>query len=442
MPKRLTLPLILFSLVMVGASAVAWYWNKGRIETLKVATGSKGGQYHSFALALAKVVERKSDRLRLEVLETAGSAENTRLLRANRAQLALVQSDTVLDPTEQVVSPLFPELYHLMVDRRSNIRRVSDLKGKSIALMPVGSGSYDLFWPLIKHYGLNPTDFQVTTLRPEVALEALKTGQVDAVFRVTALGNPAMTAFLQNPDIELVGIDQAAALQLTLPAIEASIIPMGAYNGAVPIPERDLPAVAVRSLLVTSKAIDEGKIYEITRILHESRNELVKLSPVAAMITVPDTNLGLGLSFHPGALAYYNQDQPSFLVQYAEAMGLLLSVSALLFSGLWQLQLWLRNKQKNRADAYNLELIRLIEKIERAVDSDELEAIRCHLFEIFEKVIIDLDRDRITSESFQAFRFPWEVALSTVRHRETLLLNSRQSSEACSQNLNFYPTSE
>jgi hypothetical protein len=295
--------------------------------------------------------------------------------------------------------------------------------------MPKGSGSYNLFWPLVRHYGLDPTDFQAIPLPPDTALRLLKTGTVDAVFRVTALGNPAMTSFLQDRNIELVAIDQAAALQLTLPALEASIIPTGAYNGAIPIPEKDLPTVAVRALLVANGAIDDDTIYEITRILHESRNELVKLSPVAAMIQYPSSSIGLGLAFHPGASAYYDKEKPSFLEQYAEPMGFLLSVGAFAASGLWQLQLRLQNKQKNRADAYNLELIELIEKIDRTTDPKELEAIRCHLFEIFAKVVVDLDRDRITDESFQTFRFPWEVALSTVRHRETVLLDSRRSLE-------------
>jgi TRAP-type uncharacterized transport system substrate-binding protein len=115
---------------MAGTFAAAWNWHQSRVVTLKVAAGSRGGQYHSFALALAKVVERKSDSIRLEVLETAGSAENVRLLTENKVRLALLQNDTVLDASIQVVSPLFPELYHLIVDRRSKITRVDHLKGK------------------------------------------------------------------------------------------------------------------------------------------------------------------------------------------------------------------------------------------------------------------------------------------------------------------------
>ena len=37
--------------------------------------------------------------------------------------------------------------------------------------------------------------------------------------------------------------------------------------------------------------------------------------------------------------------------------------------------------------------------------------------------MVDLDEDRISPESFQSFTFPWEVAITTIRHREMVLLN-------------------
>ena len=197
--------------------------------------------------------------------------------------------------------------------------------------MPKSSGSYELFWPLSEHYGLTETDFQTMSLPPEQAHAALLQGKVDALFRVIAPGNPAVSQLLQSSQTQLVPIDQGAALQLFQPTLEASQIPKGTYNGAIPIPVEDLPVVVVRAMLVTNQGINQGIIYKITRLLFEARNELVKENPQAAMIEQPDPLRNLGLSFHPGAEAYYNQDKPSFIVVYAETMGLLLSISVLCF---------------------------------------------------------------------------------------------------------------
>ena len=104
-------------------------------------------------------------------------------------------------------------------------------------------------------------------------------------------------------------------------------------------------------------------------------------------------------------------------------MGLLLSVSILLASSIWQFRLWLVGRQKNRADAYNLELLALIEQGDRAQSLEELQDLRQKLLSILKKVVVDLDIDRISPESFQSFTFPWEVAITTIRHQELVLLN-------------------
>jgi len=98
-----------------------------------------------------------------------------------------------------------------------------------------------------------------------------------------------------------------------------------------------------------------------------------------------------------------------------------MSATVLAISSLWHLRTWLQGKQKNRADLYNLEIVKLIQEIDLIEDLENLSRVRCQLYEIFENVIVDLDEDRISPASFQSFTFPWEVALTTIRHRETLL---------------------
>ena len=426
MQNRFALPVVALSVVMAGIFAVQWFRTQNQVHRLTIAAGGKDGQYYAFASALAKVVAKHQPRIQIQVLETEGSLQNEQLLQENQVELALLQSDTPVTPETKAVSFLFPEMFHLIARHKSGIESVKDLKGKRIALMPRGSGSYTLFWVISEHYGLKSSDFQAIALPPEQADRALRTGQVDALFRVIALGNPTVSELLQSSPTKLIPIDQAAALQLSLPALEESLIPKGTYNGAVPIPDRDLPVVAVRAILVTREDVNEGIISEITRILHETRNELVKENPQAAMIRQPDSLLELGFSFHPGARNYYSQNEQNFIVQYAEPIGLVFSISVFAASGIWQLRMWWQGKQKNRTDFYNLEIMRSLEQIDAIEDIEKLAEVRSQLYKIFEKAIVDLDEDRISPESFQSFTFPWEVAMTTIRHREILLYSRGQ----------------
>ncbi|MGK7933861.1 MAG: TAXI family TRAP transporter solute-binding subunit [Microcystaceae cyanobacterium] len=423
--RKIAIPIVIVSLMMVGLSAWQWYQDRNKINTLTLATASPTGEYYKFGQALAKVVEKHNPKIKIKVIPSEGSQQNEQLLREKAVELAIVQSDTHLSPSIETVSFLFPEVFHLIVNRSSGINQFTDLKGKKMALMPEGSGSYGLFLLLAEHYGLKLSDIQATPLPSQEATQALLREDTDGFFQVIALGNAKMDNLLQNNQLKLIPIEQGAALQLFLPALEENVIPKGTYNGAIPNPSEDLRTVGVRSVLITHNKVNSEIIYEITRIIHEARNDLIRENVQAAMIPPPDSPNRLGFAVHSGANNYYNQGKPSFIVEYAEPISLGISVGVLVVSGIWQFRMWLQGKQKNRADLYNLELLDLIRQINHSNSNEELEQIRDKLLEILEQVVIDLDKDRITPESFQSFTFPLNIALTNIRHRE-LLLNGEQ----------------
>jgi len=421
--NRLTFIVVFLSVFGALGFGLKTWQERSRVYNLVLASGSQTGEYYAFSQAFAEVVEQNHPEIRIEVIATEGSAENMALLRDNAAQLALVQSDTPVERPVRAIARLFPEMFHLLVRREANIQTVADLQGQRIALMPEGSGSYALFWPLVEHYGLTATDFQALPQAPDAAYNALLAGDTDALFRVITLGNPSMKAVLQDEAIALLAIDQVEALQLSLPYLEAQTIPKGTYNGGRPLPATDLSVVAVNALLVIRENLPDEVARALTDTLYTHRNELVSRYPRAALIRLPDSGSDLGLPLHPGAAAFYDRDEPEFIVEYAEPIGLLLSVSVLLASSLWQFRLWLKGRQKNRADFYNIELLDLIEQINQIENRDEIEDLRCQLFKMLKEVVSDLDNDLISADSFESFTFPWEIAMNSLRHREDLLLN-------------------
>lgn len=437
MHTKAILPVLLISAIAVVGSSILLLRDTRRVHHLTIATGGQQGQYYAFGRAIAHTLEQREPHIRLDVLETDGSLENMERLANRSVDLALVQSDTPVPPSVRAIAYVFPEMFHLIADKEANIDSVTDIQGKRIALMPEGSGSYDLFWKMIREHSLDESDFTYVALPPSEAQQALLNGEVDALFQVIALGSGGVRTLLQSGDVELVPIDRADALQLSLPFLEVTQIPRGTYGGQVPIPEQDLTTVAVRALLVTHEDASFSITHTMTGILYDFRNDLVTQMPLAANIRFPEAGENLGIPIHKGAQAYYNQDKPNFLVEYAEALGFLLSASVLGISGLWQFRLWLVGRQKNRADLYNLEILKIIDRIECTQDLTELAQIRHHLFEILEKVVIDLDEDRISATSFQSFTFPWDVAIAAIRHRETLLTNLLHypvSSESSTEN--------
>ena len=69
------------------------------------------------------------------------------------------------------------------------------------------------------------------------------------------LGNPSIQQLVQSGDVRFLPIAHAAAMKIKQPAFNPAVIPEGAYLGNPPVPDRDLPTVAVhRTLLALDSA--------------------------------------------------------------------------------------------------------------------------------------------------------------------------------------------
>jgi hypothetical protein len=86
-------------------------------------------------------------------------------------------------------------------------------------------------------------------------------------------------------------------------------------------------------------------------------------------------------------------------------------------------------KQKNQADRFNLAILNLIQQIRQTKTLDEIDLLQEELFDIFKRVIVDLDENRIDSDSFQSFTFTWETAIKIAGDREKMLRELRLLSD-------------
>lgn len=425
---RLFRRILIGILVLASLSAAAvfgwrWYSEQRQERVLVLATGPREGAVYAFGRRLAQLVEARTPHLRIRVIETYGSRENTTLLADGTVQLAIVSGEVPLAPNMQVIDVLFPESLHLLARAGTGITDVAGLRGKTVGLLPEGSTSRALFWPILEHYGLTPDDVKTVTLLPHEAVSALRRETIDAYFLVIALDAAAANYIVQKSATTLIAIDQAAALRLRAPFLEKSEIPKGTYGGAPPIPPRDLPTIAVRVMLVGTDATQEGDAYSIVRLLHEARNEFIADNlPSVIMVDPAEPPLDQGLPMHTGSIDYYERDRPWFFVRYAEPIGVGLSIVVLLMSWFWAIKLKADRHSKNRADDYNARIIELAEKVEGATSIAELEVLRSQLFLVFRRVFSDLDEDRISPASIQGFTLAWYVAAQLLQERKTALL--------------------
>ena len=126
-----------------------------------------------------------------------------------------------------------------------------------------------------------------------------------------------------------------APLQRKHRAYESFDVPKGTLRGSPPIPSDDLTTLRVSFYVVAGKQLDNDVAGALAEALMKARRDLLGELPILAQITAPSTDSDAYLPVHPGAAAFYNGTQESFLDQWGNAIflapmifGALVSVAA------------------------------------------------------------------------------------------------------------------
>src|SRR5439155_3451951 len=117
------------------------------------------------------------------VRPTSGSVENIQLLQNGQADVAFVQGGTgtsVDAPSLRALASLYYEPVWILLRRHAAIQRLSDLRGRRVALDHEGSGTRAIALLLLADDGIAPKTANLLPLGGEEAVSALRAGRLDA----------------------------------------------------------------------------------------------------------------------------------------------------------------------------------------------------------------------------------------------------------------------
>ena len=250
------------TLVVVAGFVITYqYVGVAPPKVVRIATGAKNGAYYAFAQQYARLLA--SDGIVLEVVPTAGSVENFELLKKGEVSLALVQSGSASSDDKQrlqSLGSLFLEPLWIVSRAQKPIKQFSELKGRRVAVGAAGSGTYLLSTQLLAAAGA--TEANTTLVRGDSAqaMAALSQGTIDAAFFVASPMSPFIRSLLEQPAIELVDFDRAAAYERLFSFLTPVTLPEGVLNLERNIPRQDATLVAVSANLAASRDLNPSLI--------------------------------------------------------------------------------------------------------------------------------------------------------------------------------------
>ena len=171
-----TKKLMIWGFVLVLAFALAFPagpLNAAKRRYVSIAAGWVTGAYFPMAGAISRIAWKhlKDDGIKVTAESSGASVANSKLIGAGDTDFAILQNDIASyahfgkkgmfdKPIKGLlgVCTLFPEHVQLVARKDSNIKSPGDLKGKKVAIGPVGSGTTENAKQILEAWGLGVED--------------------------------------------------------------------------------------------------------------------------------------------------------------------------------------------------------------------------------------------------------------------------------------------
>ena len=325
MPSWLRIVLVAGVVVLVTGAGLFGYRWYSRPTTLTVAVGSLDGEATKLMSALASRLAAANAPVRLKLVETTSALEAADMFSSNKTDLAVVRGDVGDLSQAQAVIILAHAVVLLVAPPGSSITDIAGLKRVTVGVVG-GEMNRKVVSALTEEYDLGRANVSFRNLAPAETRRALETKEVRAVLIVVPLAEKYLALlrglFLQNPKTApvLIPIDAAGAIAGKQRAYESFDVPKGTLRGSPPIPSDDLTTLRVSFYVVAGKQLDNDLAGALTEALMKARRDLLGELPILAQITAPSTDTDAYLPVHPGAAAFYNGTQESFLDKWGNAI--------------------------------------------------------------------------------------------------------------------------
>ncbi len=283
---------------------------------INLATGGTSGTYYAVGGVLKTVLDSKLTLSTLNVASTGASVANVNMITDGEAQMAILQSDVINYAHEGTgqfegapednalwVAGIYNETVQILA--KPGINSVADLKGKTVCVGDVGSGTEINAWQVLGAAGLTKDDITAVNGSFQDGVDQLKDGKIDAAFTVAGAPTTAIVDYATTNTLNLVSLteDELAAIQAEYPFLIRDDLKAGTYTGQ----DSDVTCVAIQATLVASEELSEDVVYEFVKAMFDNQADLEAGHAKFAFLDPTSASAGATVPLHPGAEKYYKE---------------------------------------------------------------------------------------------------------------------------------------
>lgn len=308
----------LATLALAGALTIPAF----SAQFITIGTGGVTGTYYPTGGAICKMVNKlkKETGIRCSVESTGGSVYNVNTIKAGELDFGIAQSDTVYQafqgqgkfegqaiPELRSALAIYPELLAFVVNKKSGIKTLQDIKGKKVNIDVPGSGTRMTTELVLEASGIKLSDLAlINELKSSEGPTMLQDNHIDGYFFVVGHPTANIKDAAASVDIDIVPIEGPAvdALIAKYPYYAKGVISGTFYPGVT----NDVPSIGVKAVLVTSSKVSDKVVYTVVKTILDNFDEFKALHPAYKTITKKSLLEGLSVPQHPGAIQAFKED--------------------------------------------------------------------------------------------------------------------------------------
>jgi TRAP transporter TAXI family solute receptor len=439
------------ALALVGAVAGIYYYNM-RPELLQVAVGPSNSDDAKVVQGLVQAFARSHKQIRLHPLLTDGVAASAKALSDGEADLAIVRGDLDVPKNAQAVATLRKSVAVLWVPpkpkgknvggkgKAAAIKHIAQLAGHRVGVIGVTEANVNLLKVILRQYNVDPAKVDIVQFSTTEVSQAIRAQKADAFLAVGPISSKITTDAIAASARDggaptFLAIDSAAAIAQNHPVYEAAEIPPGAFGGSPARPEEEVKTISFSYHIVARKGLSDATVAAFARQLFAIRQQVISDFPLAAQIETPDTDKDAVIPVHPGAAAYVDGEEKTFLDRYSDYIWwALMAMSATGSAGAWFASHMKKDERTSNVTQRD-RLLDMIALARRSNSPDELDLMQEEADAILRDTLNCFENGAIEEGSLTAFNIALEQFHNSVADRKWLLMSMPQRPQTASVQL-------
>jgi hypothetical protein len=293
-------------------------------------------------------------------------------------------------------------------DSKSKVKALDDLPGHRVGVVGRTEVNVTLLRVILKESGVDPAKVEVKQFGTNQINELVRDDTIDAFMTVGPLDSKitadAIVATARaRGEPTFLPVDVSEAIASRHPLYESEEIPGSAFTSSPARPSDTVETVSVNHLIVAPKSLSETTVGTLTRQLFAAKPTLARDILGAAKITKPDTDKDAALPAHPGAAAYIDGTERTFMDKYSDYIWGVVLLFSVLGSATAGIRHYIRRDERRLNTLHRERLVAAIAEVRKIESVEELDALQSQADDILRETLDAFDDGAIEESGLAAY---------------------------------------